>query len=184
MLTTNCSNNYGPFHFPEKLIPLMIVNALAGQPLPVYGDGQQVRDWLYVTDHCAAIRAVLARGRPGETYNIGGWNEKPNLEIVHGVCELLDALRPDSVNGSYRRLVTHVADRPATTGATRSTRARSSASSAGGRPRPSPPGWPSTVRWYLEHGAWVEPGPDRRLPRLVSPELRRPRRGAGGGRPR
>ena len=86
VLTTNCSNNYGPYHFPEKLIPLMIVNALAGKPLPVYGDGQQVRDWLYVKDHCAAIREVLARGRVGETYNVGGWNEKPNIEIVHTVC--------------------------------------------------------------------------------------------------
>ena len=96
VLTTNCSNNYGPFHFPEKLIPLMIVNALAGKPLPVYGDGQQVRDWLYVKDHCAAIREVLARGRVGETYNVGGWNEKPNLEIVHAVCGLLDELKAAS----------------------------------------------------------------------------------------
>jgi dTDP-glucose 4,6-dehydratase len=111
VLTTNCSNNYGPYHFPEKLIPLMIVNALAGNALPVYGDGQQVRDWLYVRDRASAIRAVLAGGRVGETYNVGGWNEKTNLEIVHGVCELLDELRPDPA-GSYRRLITHVADRP------------------------------------------------------------------------
>ncbi len=104
VLTTNCSNNYGPFHFPEKLIPLMIVNALAGKPLPVYGDGQQVRDWLYVKDHCAAIREVLARGRVGETYNVGGWNEKPNIEIVHTVCALLDELQPDPA-GSYARLI-------------------------------------------------------------------------------
>ena len=95
MLTTNCSNNYGPYHFPEKLIPLMIVNALAGKPLPVYGDGQQVRDWLYVGDHCSAIRAVLAGGRVGEVYNIGGWNEQTNLDIVRTVCALLDELRPD-----------------------------------------------------------------------------------------
>jgi dTDP-glucose 4,6-dehydratase len=92
--TSNCSNNYGPFHFPEKLIPLMIVNALAGKPLPIYGDGQQVRDWLYVGDHCSAIRAVLARGRVGEVYNVGGWNEKTNIDIVHTVCALLDELRP------------------------------------------------------------------------------------------
>ncbi|MFY8087348.1 MAG: dTDP-glucose 4,6-dehydratase, partial [Rubrivivax sp.] len=111
VVTTNCSNNYGPYHFPEKLIPLMIVNALAGKPLPVYGDGQQIRDWLYVTDHCSAIRAVLARGRLGETYNIGGWNEKPNIEIVHTICALLDELRPHA-EGSYQRLVTYVADRP------------------------------------------------------------------------
>jgi dTDP-glucose 4,6-dehydratase len=95
VLTTNCSNNYGPYHFPEKLIPLMIVNALAGKPLPVYGDGQQIRDWLYVKDHCSGIRAVLAGGRLGETYNIGGWNEKANLDIVQTVCALLDELRPD-----------------------------------------------------------------------------------------
>ncbi|HEY3636469.1 MAG TPA: dTDP-glucose 4,6-dehydratase, partial [Caldimonas sp.] len=111
VLTTNCSNNYGPFQFPEKLIPLMIVNALAAKPLPVYGDGRQVRDWLYVTDHCTAIREVLARGRVGETYNVGGWNEKPNLEIVHTVCALLDEMAPDAA-GSYRRLITHVTDRP------------------------------------------------------------------------
>src|ERR1039457_7126977 len=111
VLTTNCSNNYGPYHFPEKLIPLMIVNALAGRPLPIYGDGQQVRDWLYVTDHCAAIRRVLARGTVGETYNVGGWNEKPNLEIVHAVCDLLDEMKAD-VEGPYARLISHVPDRP------------------------------------------------------------------------
>ena len=121
--TSNCSNNYGPWHFPEKLIPLMIVNALAGKPLPVYGDGQQVRDWLYVGDHCSAIRAVLARGRVGEVYNIGGWNEKPNLEIVHTVCALLDELAPAAERGvigtttgqpvqHYAELITHVKDRP------------------------------------------------------------------------
>ena len=106
-LTTNCSNNYGPRQFPEKLIPLMIANAIAGKPLPVYGDGQQVRDWLYVKDHCAAIREVLARGKPGQTYNIGGWNEKPNLDIVHTICALLDEMKPDPA-GSYARLVAHV----------------------------------------------------------------------------
>ena len=111
VLTTNCSNNYGPYQFPEKLIPLMIVNALAGKPLPIYGDGQNVRDWLYVGDHCGAIREVLARGRLGETYNVGGWNEMANIDIVHALCALLDELRPDA-DGSYARLITYVKDRP------------------------------------------------------------------------
>jgi dTDP-glucose 4,6-dehydratase len=155
VLTTNCSNNYGPFHFPEKLIPLMIVNALAGKPLPVYGDGQQVRDWLYVKDHCAAIREVLARGRVGETYNIGGWNEKPNLEIVHAVCGLLDELKahPD---GPYARLVTHVTDRPG-----HDRRYAIDASKIerelGWRPAETfESGLRKTVRWYLDNAAWVE----------------------------
>ena len=111
VLTTNCSNNYGPYHFPEKLIPLMIVNALQGKPLPVYGDGQQIRDWLYVKDHCSAIRAVLARGTSGEVYNVGGWNEKPNIEIVQTICTLLDQLRPKT-SGSYTAQITYVKDRP------------------------------------------------------------------------
>ncbi|MGL6109315.1 MAG: dTDP-glucose 4,6-dehydratase, partial [Rubrivivax sp.] len=111
VLTTNCSNNYGPFHFPEKLIPLMIVNALAGKPLPIYGDGLNVRDWLYVEDHCSAIRAVLAQGRAGETYNIGGWNERTNRQIVDAVCALLDELRPDPA-GPHARLIHFVTDRP------------------------------------------------------------------------
>jgi len=155
VLTTNCSNNYGPFHFPEKLIPLMIVNALAGKPLPVYGDGQQVRDWLYVKDHCAAIREVLARGRLGETYNVGGWNEKPNLEIVHAVCALLDELKahPD---GPYSRLVTHVTDRPG-----HDRRYAIDASKIerelGWRPAETfESGLRKTVRWYLDNAAWVE----------------------------
>jgi len=155
VLTTNCSNNYGPFHFPEKLIPLMIVNALAGKPLPVYGDGQQVRDWLYVKDHCAAIREVLARGRVGETYNVGGWNEKPNLEIVHAVCGLLDELKahPD---GPYARLVTHVTDRPG-----HDRRYAIDASKIerelGWRPAETfESGLRKTVRWYLDNAAWVE----------------------------
>lgn len=109
ILTTNCSNNYGPFQFPEKLIPLMIVNALAGKSLPVYGDGQQVRDWLYVTDHCSAIRRVLERGTPGETYNIGGWNEKPNIEIVQTICGLLEESYPGK---NFHNLITYVQDRP------------------------------------------------------------------------
>lgn len=109
VLTTNCSNNYGPFQFPEKLIPLIIVNALAGKSLPVYGDGQQIRDWLFVTDHCSAIRRVLEAGVPGETYNIGGWNEKPNIEIVQTICTLLEESFPSS---TYHKLITHVKDRP------------------------------------------------------------------------
>lgn len=109
VLTTNCSNNYGPFQFPEKLIPLMIANALARKPLPVYGDGQQIRDWLYVTDHCSAIRRVLEAGKPGETYNIGGWNEKPNIEIVQIICALLREVYPDS---HFDQLIAYVNDRP------------------------------------------------------------------------
>ena len=112
VLTTNCSNNYGPNHFPEKLIPLMIVNALAGKDLPVYGDGQQVRDWLYVKDHCSAIRRVLEAGRPGEVYNVGGWNEKPNIEIVKTVCTLLDEMRPRADGQSYSTQISYVKDRP------------------------------------------------------------------------
>ena len=154
VVTTNCSNNYGPYHFPEKLIPLMIVNALAGTPLPVYGDGQQVRDWLYVRDHTSAIRAVLAGGRIGETYNIGGWNEKANLDIVHTICTLLDELRPDPA-GSYRRLITHVTDRP---GHDRryAIDARKIELELGWRPAETfESGIRKTVRWYLDHPDWV-----------------------------
>ena len=154
VVTTNCSNNYGPYHFPEKLIPLMIVNALAGKPLPVYGDGQQVRDWLYVRDHASAIRAVLAGGRLGETYNIGGWNEKANLEIVHTVCALLDELKPDPA-GSYRRLITHVTDRP---GHDRryAIDARKIERELGWRPAETfETGIRKTVQWYLDNAAWV-----------------------------
>jgi len=154
VLTTNCSNNYGPYHFPEKLIPLMIVNALAGKPLPVYGDGQQVRDWLYVKDHCAAIREVLARGSVGETYNVGGWNEKPNIEIVHTVCALLDEMRPDPA-GSYSRLITYVTDRP---GHDRryAIDARKLERELGWKPAETfESGIRKTVRWYLEHTDWV-----------------------------
>lgn len=154
VLTTNCSNNYGPFHFPEKLIPLMIVNALAGKPLPVYGDGMQIRDWLYVKDHCSAIRRVLAAGRFGETYNIGGWNEKPNIEIVKTVCALLDALSPDPA-GSYSRLITYVKDRP---GHDRryAIDARKIESELGWRPAETfETGIRKTVEWYLANGDWV-----------------------------
>ena len=154
VLTTNCSNNYGPYHFPEKLIPLMIVNALAGKPLPVYGDGQQIRDWLYVKDHAAAIREVLARGRPGETYNVGGWNEKPNIEIVQTICALLDEMRPDPA-GSYSRLITYVTDRP---GHDRryAIDARKIERELGWKPAETfDTGIRKTVRWYLNHPDWV-----------------------------
>jgi dTDP-glucose 4,6-dehydratase len=154
VVTTNCSNNYGPYHFPEKLIPLMIVNALAGKPLPVYGDGQQVRDWLYVKDHASAIREVLARGRVGETYNIGGWNEKPNIEIVQTICALLDELRPDPA-GSHDRFITYVADRP---GHDRryAIDARKLERELGWRPAETfESGIRKTVRWYLDHAEWV-----------------------------
>ena len=154
VVTTNCSNNYGPYHFPEKLIPLMIVNALAGKPLPIYGDGLQVRDWLYVADHCSAIRAVLAGGRVGETYNIGGWNEKTNYDIVRTICALLDELRP-SADGPYTRLITHVKDRP---GHDRryAIDARKIESELGWRPAETfETGIRKTVRWYLAHSDWV-----------------------------
>jgi dTDP-glucose 4,6-dehydratase len=154
VLTTNCSNNYGPYHFPEKLIPLMIVNALAGKPLPVYGDGQQIRDWLYVGDHCSGIRAVLAKGRVGETYNIGGWNEQANIDIVKTICALLDEARPDS-KGSYTRLITYVADRP---GHDRryAIDARKIERELGWRPAETfDSGIRKTVRWYLDHTDWV-----------------------------
>ncbi len=155
VLTTNCSNNYGPFHFPEKLIPLMIVNALAGKPLPIYGDGQQIRDWLYVKDHCSAIRRVLEGGRLGETYNIGGWNEKPNLEIVHTVCALLDELRPKADGSTYAAQITFVQDRP---GHDRryAIDARKIERELGWRPAETfETGIRKTVQWYLDHPAWV-----------------------------
>ena len=154
VLTTNCSNNYGPWHFPEKLIPLMIVNALAAKPLPIYGDGLQVRDWLYVGDHCAAIRRVLARGRPGQTYNIGGNCEKPNREIVRTVCALLDEMRPSPL-GPYERLVAHVADRP---GHDRryAIDANKIERELGWRPAETfESGIRRTVQWVLDHADWV-----------------------------
>ena len=154
VVTTNCSNNYGPYHFPEKLIPLMIVNALAGKPLPVYGDGQQIRDWLYVGDHCSGIRAVLAGGRLGETYNIGGWNEKANIDIVKTVCALLDELQPDPA-GPYARLISYVSDRP---GHDRryAIDARKIERELGWRPAETfDTGIRKTVQWYLAHSDWV-----------------------------
>ena len=155
VLTTNCSNNYGPYHFPEKLIPLMIVNALAGKPLPVYGDGQQIRDWLYVKDHCSAIRRVLDAGHIGEVYNIGGWNEKPNLEIVHTVCTLLDELRPRADGKPYKEQITYVADRP---GHDRryAIDARKIERELGWKPAETfETGIRKTVQWYLDNQAWV-----------------------------
>jgi dTDP-glucose 4,6-dehydratase len=154
VLTTNCSNNYGPYHFPEKLIPLVIVNALAGKPLPVYGDGLQVRDWLYVGDHCSAIRTVLAQGRVGQTYNVGGWNEQPNIDIVRAICALLDELQP-SAAGPYARLITHVTDRP---GHDRryAINARKIERELGWRPAETfETGLRKTVQWYLAHRDWV-----------------------------
>jgi dTDP-glucose 4,6-dehydratase len=155
VLTTNCSNNYGPYQFPEKLIPLMIVNALAGKPLPIYGDGQQIRDWLYVSDHCAAIRRVLEAGRLGEVYNIGGWNEMPNLEIVHAICDLLGALRPRADGKAYQEQITYVTDRPG-----HDRRYAIDASKIerelGWRPAETfASGIGKTVQWYLDHPEWI-----------------------------
>jgi len=155
VLTTNCSNNYGPYHFPEKLIPLMIINALAGKPLPVYGDGQQIRDWLYVKDHCSAIRLVLEAGRVGEVYNIGGCNEKPNIEIVHTVCALLDELRPRIDGKSYREQIAYVTDRPG-----HDRRYAIDASKIehelGWKPAETfDTGIRKTVQWYLDNQGWV-----------------------------
>lgn len=155
VLTTNCSNNYGPFQFPEKLIPLMIANALAGKALPVYGDGQNVRDWLYVGDHCSAIREVLARGTPGETYNVGGWNEKKNLEVVHTLCDLLDQLKPKA-DGSYRDQITYVKDRP---GHDRryAIDARKLERELGWKPAETfETGLAKTVQWYLDNQEWAD----------------------------
>ena len=154
VLTTNCSNNYGPYQFPEKLIPLVIHNALAGRPLPIYGDGSNVRDWLYVGDHCSAIRAVLAGGEPGRVYNVGGWNEKTNLEVVDTICALLDEMRPDPA-GPHRRLITYVKDRP---GHDRryAIDARRIADELGWRPAQTfETGIRETVRWYLDNAKWV-----------------------------
>ena len=155
VLTTNCSNNYGPYHFPEKLIPLLIVNSLAGKPLPVYGDGQQIRDWLYVKDHCSAIRRVLEAGRVGETYNVGGWNEKANLDIVHTVCALLDELRPRDDGKPYKEQITYVTDRP---GHDRryAIDARKLERELGWKPAETfESGIRKTVQWYLANPDWV-----------------------------
>jgi dTDP-glucose 4,6-dehydratase len=154
-LTSNCSNNYGPYHFPEKLIPLIIANALAGKNLPIYGDGQQVRDWLYVGDHCAAIRRVLVAGVPGETYNVGGWNEMANLDVVHILCDILDRLAPKAGQGSYRSQIVTVQDRP---GHDRryAIDARKIERDLGWKPVESfASGILKTVQWYLDNQAWV-----------------------------
>ena len=155
VLTTNCSNNYGPYHFPEKLIPLMIVNALAAKSLPVYGDGQQIRDWLFVKDHCSAIRRVLEAGKLGEVYNVGGWNEKPNLEIVQHVCALLDELSPREDGHAYAEQITYVTDRPG-----HDRRYAIDASKIerelGWKPAETfETGICKTVVWYLENQEWV-----------------------------
>jgi dTDP-glucose 4,6-dehydratase len=156
VLTTNCSNNYGPYHFPEKLIPLCIQNALSGKPLPVYGDGQQIRDWLYVKDHCSAIRTVLQAGVLGETYNVGGWNEKTNLDVVHTLCAVLDRLQPRTDGGSYAKQVTFVKDRPG-----HDQRYAIDASKLerelGWKPVETfETGIVKTVQWYLANQVWAE----------------------------
>ena len=156
VLTTNCSNNYGPFQFPEKLIPLMILQALQGKPLPIYGDGQNVRDWLYVVDHCRAIERVLAAGQVGETYNVGGWNEKTNLEVVHTLCDILDELQPRADGASYREQIRFVQDRP---GHDRryAIDASKIIEQLGWKPQESfETGIRKTVEWYLSHPEWVE----------------------------
>lgn len=156
VLTTNCSNNYGPYHFPEKLIPLVILNALAGKPLPIYGDGSQVRDWLYVKDHCSAIRRVLEAGVPGETYNVGGWNEKTNLDVVKTICALLDELAPQADPARrYAEQIAFVADRP---GHDRryAIDARKLERELGWKPQETfDSGIRKTVAWYLQHQDWV-----------------------------
>lgn len=155
VITTNCSNNYGPYHFPEKLIPLVILNALVGKQLPIYGDGQQIRDWLYVKDHCSAIRLVLEAGSLGETYNVGGWNEKANIDVVQRICSILDALRPKA-SGSYADQITYVADRPGhdrryAIDATKLER------ELGWKPAETfETGIQKTVQWYLDNQEWVQ----------------------------
>jgi len=156
VLTINCSNKYGPYHFPEKLIPLIIHNALAGKPLPIYGDGQKIRDWLYVQDHCSAIRRVLQDGKIGETYNIGGWSEKPNLEAGHTLCAMLDDLSPRADGTPYASQITYVTDRPGhdrryAIDATKINR------ELGWKPAETfETGIRKTVEWYLEHQEWVQ----------------------------
>lgn len=156
VLTTNCSNNYGPYHFPEKLIPLVIHNALNGKALPIYGDGQQIRDWLFVKDHCTAIRRVLADGRLGETYNVGGWNEKANIEVVNTICAILDELKPRTDGQSYTTQITYVKDRP---GHDRryAIDATKLEKELGWKPAETfETGILKTVQWYLDNQAWVE----------------------------
>jgi dTDP-glucose 4,6-dehydratase len=172
-VTTNCSNNYGPYQFPEKLIPLSILNALEGKPLPIYGDGRNVRDWLYVEDHCEALRIAALKGVPGETYNVGGKNERTTLQIAHAICDVLDRLVPRSGGGSFRELITFVTDRPG--------HDRRYAIDPGKIERelgwqPTTPfdqGIAKTVDWYLSHRSWCE--------RITQGVYRRERLGLEGG---
>jgi len=155
VLTSNCSNNYGPYHFPEKLIPLCIFNALSGKPLPIYGDGKQIRDWLYVKDHCSAIHKVLNKGKIGETYNIGGWNEKTNLEVVETLCRILDELKPKADGSKYENQITYIKDRPG-----HDIRCAIDASKLerllGWKPKETfETGLRKTVLWYLENEIWI-----------------------------
>lgn len=155
VVTTNCSNNYGPYHFPEKLIPLVILNALNDKPLPIYGDGQQVRDWLYVGDHCSALREVFAKGKLGETYNIGGWNEKANIDVVKTICSILDELKPKADGKSYAEQITFVTDRPG-----HDRRYAIDASKVkrelGWKPKETfDTGIKKTVQWYLDNPVWI-----------------------------
>jgi dTDP-glucose 4,6-dehydratase len=156
VLTSNCSNNYGPYHFPEKLIPLVILNAINGKPLPIYGDGQQVRDWLFVSDHCSAIREVLAKGKLGEAYNIGGWNEKANIDVVKTICQILDRLRPRTDGKSYAEQITFVKDRPGHD-CRYAIDASKIAHELGWKPKETfDSGIQKTVQWYLDNPVWVE----------------------------
>jgi len=156
VLTTNCSNNYGPFQFPEKLIPLVILHAISGKPIPVYGDGKNVRDWLFVSDHCEAVRLVLAQGRIGETYNIGGKNELTNLEVVNTICAVLDELRPRDPLVPHRNLITFVKDRPGHD-QRYAMNADKIESELGWRPRETfETGIRKTIQWYLKNEAWIE----------------------------
>ena len=173
VVTTNCSNNYGPFQFPEKLIPLMIVNALSGKPLPVYGDGKQIRDWLYVKDHCSAVRRVLTSGRVGETYNVGGWNEIENIDIVKTICDLLEEMRPRSGGSRYADLITHVKDRP---GHDRryAIDARKIEHEIGWRPVETfSSGIRKTVEWYLVNSEWVSRVQDGRYRNWINDQYGR-----------
>jgi dTDP-glucose 4,6-dehydratase len=156
VITTNCSNNYGPYHFPEKLIPLVILNALKGKPLPIYGDGQQIRDWLYVGDHCSAIREVLARGRLGETYNIGGWNEKANIDVVKTICAILDELTPRTDGKSYIEQITYVQDRPGHDRRYAIDASKVERELAWLPAETFETGIRKTVQWYLDNPVWVE----------------------------
>ena len=156
VLTTNCSNNYGPYHFPEKLIPLVIHNALAGKPLPIYGDGQQIRDWLYVKDHCSAIRRVLEAGKVGEVYNVGGWNEKANLNVVQTLCSILDELSPRTDGKHYKEQITYVKDRPGHD-QRYAINATKIEHELGWKPAETfETGIKKTVQWYLDNQSWVE----------------------------